>query len=380
MVTRRLKILKNNRQHPIPVVQPTDYTTEPAEAIEPEVVRDDPHFTLYCFDAENDQALFVESDDPEAVESHPFYYQGQNEHCVGLVGMPLETFHALGQTIPQPKKGLIWVHSVGFCGSTLLSKVLDALPSVYSISEPDDLTSLLFVHSTGDTNDAWIENAILSSTRWRCKPHSKPDAEYVAIKTRSEVMVFADSMSKLFPTDKHVFLYRNGVSWMRSAFAPFPADREIFNDELNQLGEDSWARMMPIIREVRTPGKPMNPIQVRTLCWVASMEGYLRLCKADIPHCAARFEDITADPLGALLPILDFCGVEDYDLEEIRMVLGRDSRAGTVFDREERKKNFRVLGDDLVEIVEATIASRPLVGRPDLVLPGTLIPSSTTGR
>jgi len=372
MDTRRFSIKETCRANPIHVVKPADFVTEPADEIEPESLVNDPRFTLYCFDPENQAALFVESNDPAAVDKAAFYYQGQVDHAVGLVSMPLEAFHRVALEIPKPPKGVIFIHSVGRCGSTLVSKVLEAVPAVHSLSEPDDLTQLVNLSNTGGFTNEWVRECLASSLRWRGKPRFGPSADFLAIKSRSEVMVLADSLGDLFPEAKHFFLYRNALSWMGTLFRGFPADRDVYDEELNRKVEDGWAKTIPLVTELRRPDKPMNPVQVRVLAWITCMEGYLKLRQMDIPTCAARFEDITADPKAVLEPFFQFCGIDDVDWSAMEEVLSRDSQAGTIYDRDLRRQYTRELTEDLRQDIRSLIASRPGLQVPDVVLPGTI--------
>jgi hypothetical protein len=372
MTTRRLTLNEITVSRPIKIVGPEDFAVVGGEEISVETVLGDPRFTLYCIDLERGAVLFVESSDPVAVDRVPFYYQGQREFAVGLVSMPFEVFHRAAAQIPLPPKGLIFVHNVGRCGSTLLSKVLNAIPSVHSLSEPDDLTQIADLRWSDQISDATCRELLGSSVRWRCKPRSGPAADFVAIKPRSEVLTLGGYFGTAFPDSRHFFLYRDGLAWMRTIFRGFPLDRDIDNDEKNREMERSWSHTLPLVKELMREEKAMNPVQIRMLSWVTGMEAYLRLAKMPIPTCAARFEDLTVAPEPMLKQILDFCGIEAVDWDEIREVLGRDSQAGTSFGREERKQFTRELTPELVQDVYDLIASRPMLGTPHVVVPGTL--------
>ena len=119
----------------------------------------------------------------------------------------------------------------------------------------------------------------------------------------------------------------------------------------------------------------MNPVQIRCLAWIACMEAYLNFPELGVPACAARFEDLTTEPVSILGQFFSFCGIETIDWAAIHEVLGRDSQAGTMFDREERRKNGRELTDDLVQFVLDMVADRPLLRSPDVIVPNTFHPS-----
>ena len=66
MQTLRRAIIEKRKEYPIGIVAPVDFVVGDGEPIEPEAVLKDPAFSLYCFDLENNLAIFVEC--PEAVD------------------------------------------------------------------------------------------------------------------------------------------------------------------------------------------------------------------------------------------------------------------------------------------------------------------------
>jgi len=372
MVTRRLAIKEKNRSHPIAVVGPTDFVYELGDEIEPEEVLRDPKFSLYCVDPKNGVVLFVECDDPLAVDQAPFYYQAQVQHAIGLVSMPVTEFHRVADEIPEPPKGLILVHSTSRCGSTLLSKVLGAISSIHSLSEPDDLTQMVHLKVAGEASDDELSRLLVSSIKWRCKPRFGAPTEQVAIKTRGEVLVLADLIAASFPRAKHFFMYRDATSWMGSLFRGYSPERDPYDKELNRKMAESWSRTIPLVREFLLEDVPINQVEIRVLAWITCMEGYLKLREIGVPTCAARFEDLTACPIPILEQVLEFCGIEGVDWDTIHDVLGKDSQAGTVYDREGRRLKNRQLTPELVRDVRNMVSSRPLLRESSIVLPGTI--------
>jgi len=370
-MTRRLTIKEVRRPHSLSVVSPGDFEYEAGAEVSAEEVVRDPAFTLYCFDRANDAALFVESADPAAVDRAPFYYQGQVAQAKSLVSMPLDTFHQVAQQIPHPPNGFIFVHSVGRCGSTLISKVLAAIPSVHSLSEPDDLTQIIKFRTGDDASETLVRDLIFSSIKWRGKARSGVAADRVAIKTRSEVLLLSDLIAESFPQAKHFFLYREAVSWMRSVCRDMPSEKQVEDPESNRQYEEAKARTLALVREYRREDKALSATQIRTLGWVTCMEAYLRLQQTATSIRASRFEDITANPQAVVERFIKFCGIEGVDWDEIDKVLGRDSQAGTVFDRSQRSTRAWQISPEQIQEIQDLLATRPLLLRSDVIVPGT---------
>ncbi|MFN3729313.1 MAG: sulfotransferase [Fimbriimonadaceae bacterium] len=360
------------------MVGPADFRTSPGIRDSAERVAADPAASLYCFDAERGEAVFVECATPEEVLRAPFLYEAQARLAQWLIRMPFAEFHRLADCFAPPEGRLIWIHSVGRCGSTLVSKALDTLPHVRSLSEPDDLTQIVLLRSEKALPDTELAALIESSVRWRCRP-AQDAATRFAIKTRSEVTSIAGFLTQLYPRAKHVFLYRDGTSWANSVFKSRWLDADLTAPIDPGDLRKGWARMIPLVAERIAAGAPLNPVEVRTLGWISAMESYFVMRDAAVDLCAARFEDLTADPIGTLNALFRFCDLDGADWGLIREVLGRDSQAGTVFDREERARVARSLSSEELAPVERLVAERPRLRTPSVVLPGTLAPSGSSG-
>lgn len=374
MATTHCSILNRQKNHPINIVVPSNFELGAGESIDPGVVLRDPSFSVYCFDREREAVLFVQCPQGANIEAAPFYYQAQFESAVSVVVMPYATFHELAEKIEEPKKGLIFIHSVGRCGSTLVSKAFAAVPSIHSLSEPDDLTQMIAFRTPDGSENGWLRQMIDSSIRWRCKARHGTPAEYVAIKTRSEVLALGDILYTSFPKAKHPFLYRDGLEWMRTAFRSYPETRDVYDRELNRESAASWVKSLPTMREYLLAEEPLNAVEIRVLGWIACMEGYLQLLELGAEPFAVRFQDLITESEAMLTKLFQFCGVEITDWDAMRRVLEQDSQAGSIYAREERMKFNRQLTDELVQDVRNLIAERPLLGTPDVVLPGTVFP------
>ena len=376
MQTRRLTIKERNREHPVWVVSADDFTCEPGAAINPEVVRDDPSFSLYCLDWERQMGLFVETPVEIDLTRAPFYYQAQAEHLTGMVEMPLETFHQMAETISLPKKGLVFIHSTGRCGSTLISKVLEAAPEVNSLSEPDAFTQLVIIRDGDASKDAVITEALKSAVAWHCKPRRGQAPELVAIKTRSEVVEVAELMSMAYPEAKNLFLYRDMHSWIQSIYRIGRDDRPYYDVEMNRQMENGFAKMNPLVAKARKPEAPMHPMQIWALNWVAGIERYRNLQAQSYTVAAMRYADIVGQPDWMVAELSGLCGIEISDSVTLAQALERDSQEGTTFSRKELGGRNRQLAEEIREECAEIVRSHGEDPGPGMVLPGTVLPPS----
>src|SRR5579862_3929683 len=108
--------------------------------------------SLYCLDIDSKKAAFVSTPPEIDLEAAPFYYGAQFQHAQELFTVDLDIFRELAAQIP-PAENLIFVHNIGRCGSTLLSKAFSQLDSCTSYSEPDCFTQIAFWRTVNDPRD-----------------------------------------------------------------------------------------------------------------------------------------------------------------------------------------------------------------------------------
>lgn len=366
MSIRRLRLESKHKDRPIQIASPEHFTATDAGPMTSAELIEDPTYTLYCFDPNDGSAVFVQTPPKVNLDRAAFYYMDQFDHAIGLASVPHAEFCELSQIIDLPTDGIVFIHSVGRCGSTLLSKAFGAVPSVQSLSEPDDLTQLAGLHA-----EPWMPDAVSASIRWRCKPRRGESANQVVIKTRAEVITIAKLMIEHFPDARNLFLYRDGLAWAQSVFNG-AAPQAAFDDaDQNRRMQDGWAKSMPLVGEYRRDDPPLNPIEIRILAWAQCMETYVQL-RDSAPFLALRYEELVEAPRATLEAVFHFCGTHVNDWNAVEATFDKDSQEGTVFGRAERVKTARALPRELRQSAIDMIARRPLLRTPDVILPGTL--------
>ena len=371
--TRRLTILEKRKDWPIEPALRQHFLTEPGSEMTAEEVLVNPNITLYFFDFEAEAAIFVELPDSVRPEQASFYYAAQYDHAVGLVSMPLTEFFRVSDHVALPPKPMIFVHSVGRCGSTMVSKALGALPEVHSISEPDDLTQIAFNVARLDGTAHPAKQLVRSSLRWHCKPRHGKRATRVAIKPRSEVMCLAEAMIEAFPDSRNVFLYRDGLSWAESVFRLSPPEADHADVEIHRKHQSFWATKSPLVAAYASEASPLNLTETRMLHWCEVLEEYLRLLSCGHTFFATRYNELADNPKAILHKLLDFSGIEVNDWTPIDKALERDSQEGTVFDRKSLRARQTEFPGWLRESAVNIVKTRPLLGQPDVILPGTIL-------
>jgi hypothetical protein len=363
MVATILEILEKTKTHPFGTALPENFVTRSIGTVDAQSIFDNPHVSLYCLDEASGAAWFVETPPEIDLAQAPFYYVAQYDHALRLFVVPYETFHQFADAITPAK--LIFVHSIGRCGSTLISKALNTVEGVRSLSEPDLYTQILFLRYLDNSRDAHYRRLLRSCTLIFGK-----DTPTLALKFRAMCIQLADLLYEEFPDAVQLFLYRNMESWARSMGIETrpPADRRIPMSEF------------PLHRQAMTPlrtefiaahGREANPVEWSALTWLSLMEHYVALCDAGLPFLAIRYEDIQAHPKRVLAAAFDYCGLV-ADVDRAYAVFATDSQEGTLLSRASLQERERTpLEPEELARWNELLAERRVIRSADYIAPYT---------
>lgn len=358
-----LEILEKTKPHPFVTAQPDNFAVRAGAQTDSHILLEHPHISLYCLDDSNQQAWFVETPPEVDLSQAPFYYNAQYEHALRLYTVPYPEFHQLAETLPAAQ--VIYVHSIGRCGSTLISKALNAVDGVLSLSEPDIYTQLYFLRYLDGSRDAEYTRLLRSCTRFYGK-----NTPVLALKFRAMCIQMGDLLHNAVPSATHLFLYRHMQTWMRSIGLEYrpPAERRAPVQEFPVHRRGMAPLSVPFAAE---HGREANFIELAALSWLSMMEQYVALCEQGIPFLALRYEDIQAHPQAVLARVLEYCGLA-ANVEGLDAVLAADSQEGTALSRSTRQQRevFPLDAEEYAQI-EAVFASRPHIRSLGFVAPHT---------
>lgn len=364
MAATVLEIVEKTKTHPFGTALPENFIVREAGTVDTQAVLDNPNVSLYCLDEPNGAAWFVETQPGIDLVQAPFYYISQYDYALRLFAVPYETFHQYADTVTPAK--LIFVHSIGRCGSTLISKALNTVHGVRSISEPDLYTQILFLRHLDNSRDAHYRRLLRSCTLILGK-----DTPTLALKFRAMCIQIGDLLYEEFPDAAQLFLYRNMESWARSMGVDTrpPAERRTPMSEF------------PLHRRVMTPlrsefaaahGREANPVEWSALTWLSLMEQYVTLCDAGLPFLAIRYEDIQAHPMQVLAAVFEYCGLS-ANVERAYAVFANDSQEGTLLSRVSQQERTRTpLEPHEFARWQALLAERRVVRSAGFVAPYTV--------
>ncbi|HET8658659.1 MAG TPA: hypothetical protein VFM55_06640 [Micromonosporaceae bacterium] len=360
--------------------------------IDPQEVLSSATFSLYCLDPQRREAIFVQVPAHVDLRAAPFYFQAQYDAAQGLVAVGYDTLHQLAEAVELDPARLVLVHSVGRCGSTLVSRAFAEAGGVLSLAEPDVLTQLVVLRETGHCDPGELSRLVRSCTRLVCAgadaaagagttasagagttasapaPAGATADQRIAIKFRSFVVQLADVLHEQFPAARNVFLYRGAHAWSRSTMRAF-GPREPQTEAQQAQVQDRLGRLLPLLAAYRAAkGRLLTPVEAMACHWVGLMEQALELRRRGVPMFAVRYEELTAAPHAVLAALFGYCGLPALPDPVVDRLLAADSQAGSSVSRAAVQAADGSFDPDELSRVIAEL-SRDVT--PDLVLPGT---------
>lgn len=160
-------------------------------------------FSPYSVEFEGEYVTFVEVEPTELQNTRYFYYQQQRKHAVRLFAVPFAALPDLVRSLSQGDtasllKNVIFLHSVGRCGSTLVCKLLGATDQSQTISEPDTYTAIAMYRGMHPEYPSEKIVPLLRALSWlhvNTAIAQDPTKPVVVMKFRAHVMRIAEALA-----------------------------------------------------------------------------------------------------------------------------------------------------------------------------------------
>ncbi|MDY6943181.1 MAG: hypothetical protein SVU69_09230 [Pseudomonadota bacterium] len=316
--------------------------------------REQTRLTPFCLDDENRCVIFVHTPvETDLTQVHPFFYEAQRRHAEVLYAVPYDLLNQIADAAcdPAADEDVIFLHSTGRCGSTLLCKLLGDLPGVQSVSEPDFFSQIVNLreHATDD-RDAELARIIRSCTRllYAHLIGRRPDCKKVVIKLRGVCISAADVFVAGLPAAKNMFLYRNaletvdsfigaiyGVPLVRWA-GKFGLDAKLLRliAAVSPMKKNPQA-LAPLLKDPHyEKNTPEDLVAFLTVAWLSKMDRALNLTlsREGLFEALVRYEDLTAAPMPIVAQLsraLCLPAVDDLSRERMQVTLSKNSQEGT---------------------------------------------------
>lgn len=375
---RVLNINKKVRQNPTAFVSLRDFDVTPGGNVSLKTIAQNPNISLYALNHFNREAIFVETPPDVDLSQRPFLYQAQYDNAIRLYAMSYKSFLKLADMVRQPDKQLILIHSVGRCGSTLLSTVFNNLPDVLSLSEPEAFTEIVKRRETDGSNEEEMARLLDAVIQVQCRPTNQIAPKMYVIKFRSFSTVMIDLLHRVAPQSKHIFLYRNAEDRARSIARAFKTV-EAENEAMDAANLRVRSKFVPLISQYadRATNGTLSKVEFSMLAWLSGMQKYVELYEAGIPMCAVRYEDMIAESEQIVRTLFNYC---DLSTTSERLALGakafeRDSQQGSSLARKNLKQdNQNQLTEEHLQEIHQLLAEHATIHTADFIVPGTIQP------
>lgn len=373
MSASKLRILSRHREHMGVLTSPADFKLAPDGDIAADSLIDDPRITLYCLDNDSKRAIFTCL--PAGVNplTAPFMYQAQFDQADYLVALPYPQFLQLAERSAAPPK-LLCLHNIGRCGSTVLSRALNEVEGVISLSEPDALTAFIGLRSTPQTEQRDLLRACVS---WLLRPAIIGAAHQVVIKFRNQAMAALGLYVDALPEAQHLFMYRNVIDWLAS-FQRLRVNRGDTPTRYRRAQiikqQAAYYQCDAQVFEVLAPPSFTSwfGLEGRALGWLFMLERYLDSRQRDSGLSAIRYEDLQRERDAVLSRVLRMLDLPEAALADAVGAFASDAQAGTKLARDDERGNTVELPAEMQDTVRRLLELQPVIQRADYVLPGTI--------
>lgn len=333
MIATSFEIVAKRRSLPFGLADIKDFELQKSGQTSAQEILSNPRMTLYALDFEGGQGVFVETSAEVDLSQAPFYYMAQYENALCVITLPFESMIQLAQSVIVDDSKLIFIHSMGRCGSTLASKIVAQVPGVINMSEPDALTQLVAARFMQPDKQVVLKMLLDASVRLLCKT---PAPTAWALKGRSWVIELGDWLHELYPQTKNLYLYREAESWIKSNVSAFVDETRTSPGQLRQYEAETRGWMKLFVPSIARydPDKHLSATEFTSLMWLDNMERYMELHRAGIEMLAISYPSWKLDPRRTALAMLDYCGCRPDDLTSLEETLAKDSQAGSVVSQD----------------------------------------------
>lgn len=311
----------------------------------------DATISLYCLDIPHRLAVFVKLPPDLHLEDAPFYYEMQHNNATAVITLDFADFYILAEAIDFDQKKLIFIHTIGRSGSTLLSRAFHQLEHVLSYSEPDAFTNIA---TDKDIPLGEIRLLLDRCMRYIFRPEVAGGYERYVVKFRGSCVQLMDSFVHVFPEGKHLFLYRNAIDFARSMYRlrmrrpeppPIVSRDETIEGFCNFMGihEDEAIRFIPDDMD------KFDYVCMVTLTWSYLMYHADKVTK-EHPQTifALTYDDLNAYSEVMMRAIFRHCDVPLDKIDDSLKAFEQDSQAGTSFAQGDR---VTLTGDQVSDIM-----------------------------
>lgn len=318
----------------------------------PNIILSD-NISLYTVTPE--EAVFVDCGEFDVFgEEVAFMYISQYEKALKIITLPIESFHLIASQIPIPKAPLLHIANHGRCGSTLMYRVFQGIPNTLSMSEPYSLVALAEYSRNGRLTKKQLRTMCISIIKCIIKHASHRQSELVCLGAWSVSIYVADVLFDVWPTMKHIYLFRQPVpctrSWEKLQIVNNWSEMTV--DLLKKrcgIGHNQILAEYPLYSDDYLAN--LNRFSKWALQWITCNAAFNSCVKKGYLIASVKFEDFLKDPDTMVLQLFKYFEIPSEKLPDMNRVLSMDSQVGSPFTS--RKSDQGEINNQLIPITDA---------------------------
>ena len=221
-------------------------------------------------------------------EKYPFFYHGAYKEATSKITVPITDFVEFIDEQPWPEVNLIFLWSVGRCGSTLLANLFTSFDGFVTISEPDDI--FMFMHYKEGMGDALCEKALKNSLKYHLIQVKAryPKTKCVIIKPRSMCFWYiVKTPVEIQDKVTHIFMYRDTMPTLKSfvkSFGNFLSKMDSFMAKVFDLKSMIQGTILPLEATIANIAEARTMLEDAAKIRAASNEMIGQMCYGGLPY------------------------------------------------------------------------------------------------
>ncbi|CAH1264763.1 Hypp3058 [Branchiostoma lanceolatum] len=378
-------------------------------------------FSVYSIDWEQEVVVLIRPVDGADLKAHPFFREAQRRKAAEVLCVPLEKLQEVASAVADEVAHVqeVFIFMTGRCGSTLVTRFVEATSVAQAVSEPDVFSVIhMALHrlkrssqhgqppprhgsstvlSNEESTIALLRN-VGTLLNYNLVTSDARHRDVIFYKLKPDVILLGDLMARAFPSAKTVFMYRDGLEVSESvARASFQQSYVIYvvtmcvttllrvslaPDFLRCFGDD------PKFSTVRHHGTGRFHMST---WWVGAM-----LCAAVLQkkqpgyffHAVIYYSALVNDKKRTFSLLMKKLGLKwnpenpGEDTDKIEKALTEDSQAGTLLCAKARKPGEKWAPDvssrwmwlwERDYFWEVCRHTGNEIPGPDFLLPGTIV-------
>jgi hypothetical protein len=345
-----------------------NFTRGPSRSTPSDIVVSEPGWTLFSFDIEKSQAVFLDNCVGVDLSKVPFCHLVQYERAKRLALVSFSDLLGLAEKLPDPKS-TVQLFNIGHCGSTLLHHVFNRAPGVWCISEPNWFFNLAMTRHNID--HASMQLMLRAGMRFLMLFEGAAKAEMIVVKQYSQLTTLFKAMHEAVPNTKSMFLYRDGKSWPNSFYhflqkmgvgMVVPPDKRDF--QWMMMSGNSPQRELEGVVDPHADVVTFD--RVAGVAWALHVREYLEAIGNGVPMMAVRYNELNSDRINTIGRIFKYLGMPADLAATTLEAFDKDSHQGTQTARDKSELNFTE--ENYAHLAEIYANPRIAID-PDLILP-----------